>query len=304
MKVFVVIVSYNGVKWTQKCFDSIRNSSVPLKTIVIDNGSTDGTQSLIQTKYPEVDLIRSPSNLGFGAANNLGIKKAYDQGADYVFLLNQDAWIQQNTIKELIEVAENNPEYYVISPLHLNGKGDALDYNFSNYIAPNKCRSLYSDLILKSKSEDIYELPSVNAAAWLITRECIETIGGFNPSFFHYGEDDNYCLRIFFHGFKVGVAPVARIFHDREQRTENVYFDNKFKVTKRKFIFELSDPVSNRSLKRYRIQLYQDLLKCVILFNYKCAKNKIVLIKIWNILDKNSIIKNRGASQKKGLNFL
>lgn len=303
MKVFVVIVSYNGAKWTQKCFDSIRNNSVPLTTIVIDNGSTDGTQSLIQTKYPEVDLIRSPANLGFGAANNLGIKKAYDQGADYVFLLNQDAWIQQNTIKELIEVAENNPEYYVISPLHLNGKGDALDYNFSVCLAPPRCNNIYSDLVVKTKTRAVYELPFVNAAAWLITRKCMQMIGGFNPSFFHYGEDDNYCSRIIYHGGKIGVVPGVSIYHDREERKNNEYFDNNKKVIQRKFIMDMSDPNHESTPFRLYMNLYKRLLRSFIMLRFDMFQKTIISIRVLNKLDKNRITKNKLKSKEKGNHF-
>lgn len=90
-KVYVIIATYNGKKWINSCFSSIYNSTVPLNTIVVDNGSTDGTQNIIREQFPKVNIIQSKTNIGFGQANNLGIKKAYDSGADYIFLLNQDA---------------------------------------------------------------------------------------------------------------------------------------------------------------------------------------------------------------------
>ena len=91
MKVFVIIVTYKGKRWYDRCFGSLRQSTIPLQTIVVDNASNDGTVDYIRENYPEIYLIESKENLGFGKGNNLGLRYALDHGCDYVFLLNQDA---------------------------------------------------------------------------------------------------------------------------------------------------------------------------------------------------------------------
>lgn len=135
-KVFVVVVTYNGLKWVDSCFSSLRNSTIPLQTIVVDNGSTDDTLKLVEKNFPEVHIVKTGKNLGFGKANNVGMEIAYQQGADYVFLLNQDAWIEPDAVEALVAAHRKYPAYGIISPIHMNGAGDALDYGFSNYIAP------------------------------------------------------------------------------------------------------------------------------------------------------------------------
>ena len=75
-KIYLIIVTYNAMKWAERCFSSLRKSSVPVHTIVVDNGSNDGTQEFIKTQFPEVEFIQSAKNLGFGKANNLGIEKS------------------------------------------------------------------------------------------------------------------------------------------------------------------------------------------------------------------------------------
>jgi GT2 family glycosyltransferase len=216
-KVYVVIVVYNGMQWLQRCLISLKHSETPVTVIAIDNGSVDGSQALIKTQFPEVLLIEEPSNLGFGQANNIGIKKALASGADYVFLLNQDAWIEPNTITGLIDIQKNNPEFGIVSPMHLNALHTALDYNFSKYIAPDKCPGLYSDLYINNIKE-VYPAAFMNAAAWLLSKECIKKVGLFDPVFFHYGEDDNYCQRVIYHDFKIGICPSLKIVHDRGDR--------------------------------------------------------------------------------------
>ena len=79
-KVFIIIVSYNGEQWIQKNLESLKQSSYPVKTIVIDNNSSDTTVSITKT-FPEVQLILSNENLGFGKANNIAIKEALKQNS-------------------------------------------------------------------------------------------------------------------------------------------------------------------------------------------------------------------------------
>jgi len=224
-KVSIIIVSYNGLSWLPKCLKSIPTNYA---VVIVDNNSTDSTVQFIQENYPLITLIQQTKNVGFGAANNIGISYALKQGADYVFLLNQDAYLKNNTIEQLIAVHKNNTEYGIISPIHLNGSGDKLDVNFSNYLAVNK--EIIFDSLQNKFTNKIYELPFVNAAAWLLPIKTIETIGGFDPIFHHYAEDDNYCQRALFHGFKIGIVPNTYIYHDREFRTREEAISNKTKL--------------------------------------------------------------------------
>ena len=216
IKVAAIIVTYNGINWIEKCLTSLKKSLAPLQTIVIDNGSTDGTQKII-ANFPEVTFIQSDINLGFGRANNKGIEIALAKNAKYIFLLNQDAWIEPNTISVLLQIAEDNRDYGVISPVHLNGTYSGLDLNFSKQLVPENCSSFYSDLYVK-KLKILYEITFVNAAAWLISKRCFETVGFFEPLFFLYGEDNNFLQRVTYHKLKIGVTPYCTICHDREMR--------------------------------------------------------------------------------------
>jgi Predicted glycosyltransferases len=218
-KIFVIIVTYKGQLWYDRCFSSFRESEIPLQTLVIDNASNDGTVEYIKEHYPEIHVIASEVNLGFGQGNNKGMRYALDHGADYVFLLNQDAWIEPNTLKDLIEIHTKNPEFGIISPMHLNADKTAIEKGLINYVAdlkitdPAWINDLYFGVI-----KEIYNTNYVNAAAWLLPRKTLETIGGFDPLFFHYGEDDNYLQRVIYHGMKIGICPKVRVVHDTERR--------------------------------------------------------------------------------------
>jgi GT2 family glycosyltransferase len=304
MKIVVVIVTYNPGKWIEKCLNSLLLSTIEVEILIVDNNSTDGFQEIINSSYPQVEFIQCIKNFGFGAANNIGIKKAYDNSADFVFLLNQDAWVQSDTIEKLIFAQENEPEFGIVSPIHLNGKGDQLDYNFSNYIIPFKCKGLYSDIYLNKVKSSIYPVNFVNAAGWLLSRKCIETVGGFNPSFFHYGEDDNYIERAHFHQFKVGVLATVVLFHDREERNSSFHFEDLQLIYKRRVILKASDPFNQFSFQSENKKLYKFAIKAIFSFRFKLVFKIISQIKTLNSLDKNAILNRRNESKKNNITFL
>jgi N-acetylglucosaminyl-diphospho-decaprenol L-rhamnosyltransferase len=303
-KTAVIIVTYNPKKWIEYCFGNLQKSTYPIQVIVVDNCSTDGSPDIIKKRYPEIDFIASKKNLGFGVANNIGIKKAYDNNADFFFLLNQDAWLESDTIEKLIFAQQNAPEFGIVSPMHLNGKGDQLDYNFSNYITPSRCTGLYSDICLNKVKPSIYQADFVNAAGWLLSRKCIEKVGGFNPSFFHYCEDDNYVQRVHFHQLKVGVLPSTNLFHDREERNNNIHFEDLQLIYKRRIILIASNPFDQFSFQSESKKHYKFALKALYSFRFKLFFKIISQIKAVNSLDKKNIISRRDESKMSNLTFL
>lgn len=226
MNIYVIIVTYNGHKWYDRCFGSLQQSEIPLKVIAVDNASTDGSCDYICQHFPEVEVFPQNKNFGFGGANNLGLRYALDHEADYVFLLNQDAWIEPDTIKNLIEVHQNHPEYGILSPIHLTADKQHIEPLLLQRIVNCKTTDpmLVNDLYFESL-KDVYDTKYVNAAAWLLPRKTLETVGGFDPIFFHYGEDDNYINRVLYHGMKIGICPKERIVHD--MRLERPLYDTR-----------------------------------------------------------------------------
>lgn len=212
-KIFVIVVTYKGKQWYDRCFTSLRNSTIPVQTIVVDNASNDGTVEYIRENYPEIHLIESKENLGFGKGNNLGLRYAYEHDCDYVFLLNQDAWlVQQDVIERLAEIAIIHADFGVLSPIHLTANEDAVNMDYE-FVRGTCSKRLFGDSYCQ-KMKDLYQTDYINAAAWLLSRKTIETVGGFDPLFTLYGEDDDYLHRVRYHGLKIGLCPKLRIIHD------------------------------------------------------------------------------------------
>lgn len=201
----VIIVTFNGEKWIQKCLNSILNADCKLQIFVVDNASSDGTIKLLKD-FKTIQVIESKINLGFGKANNLAVKKAMEAGFDTFFLLNQDTWIFEHTISNLVQQMNENPNYGILSPLHYSANGFDLDSNFEKYY--NKQATIKSNSNIKNSD-------FVNAAAWLVSKKCFEKVGLFDPIFSHYGEDRNFSNRVLYHNFEIGIIDNAKICHDR-----------------------------------------------------------------------------------------
>ena len=218
-KVFAIVVTYKGSRWYDKCLSSLRASTIPVQTIVVDNTPGEEDAAYISKHYPEVHLIKPEENLGFGKANNIAMRYALNNGCDYVFLLNQDAWVEPETLEKLIAIHQRHPEYGIVGPVQVNSaKTKVLDGVIQFLINPDNCnKQLFSDLIM-DKAKEIYPVAEINAAAWLLPRKTLERVGGFDPIFLHYGEDWNYLSRVLYHGMKVGLTPHIHVVHDCAER--------------------------------------------------------------------------------------
>ncbi len=306
--IFAIIVIYNGLKrdWIQKCFNSLLESSVKINIIAVDNVSTDGSVEFIEQNYPSVELIKNETNQGFGQANNIGIEKALKRGGEFFFLLNQDAWTEKRTVEILVENSLKNPQYGILSPLHMNGQGNLIDQGFYNCIDPRISRKLYSTLYLHDFDEGtLLQFKFVPAAAWLLPKNTILNIGGFSPTFFHYGEDDNYVHRVLYHNLKIGVVPAAKIYHDREERPPHIYFDDTLIKYERKIILDISNPLlkGNRKVVEYRL-LLANLFRALIFFDRTSIKRIYNQFKRLIKIKTKVILANKEISEKQKKAFL
>ncbi|WP_278351574.1 glycosyltransferase family 2 protein [Chryseobacterium gleum] len=299
--IHVIIVTYNAMKWAERCFSSLRTSSVPVKCIVIDNGSTDGTQEYIKKYFPEVDFTQSPQNLGFGKANNTGIEKAYKEGADFFYLMNQDAWIYPDSFQKLLDVYNAYPDKNqlgILSPIHMDGSEKKLDIFFERYLARNTPDNrIFSDSFNNSL-KDYYEIDFVNAAHWLLPKATIEEIGGFNPYFFHYSEDYEYVQRISFFGKKIIVCPPSRVVHDGKQDFHKTSHINALRVQREQRYLNPALAFDSKILNR---DFIPKMIKQALQLQFSAASDTLKeyqyqKARFNEIINARNIIKNKGAA--------
>ncbi len=207
------------MKWAEKCFSSIYRSTVPITPVVVDNGSTDGTIAYIQAHFPKVIILPQSQNLGFGQANNIGIRYALEHGASHVLLLNQDAWIEATMIEHLLPHCDDNS---LVSPIHMTGEGDRMDRNFHNnaFMRSKEIERMQRDIQIGNT--DRYYTDEINAACWLLPKALLNEVGGFNPMFFHYAEDNDYLQRLHYYKKGIYIVPGCYIYHDRADVPEKI----------------------------------------------------------------------------------
>jgi len=214
MKVHAVIVTYNGAAWIAGALQSLRDSSHACRPIVVDNASTDDTVAIVRRDFPEAQLIESGANLGFGRGNNLGIAAALRDGADAVFLLNQDAWVTPEAVGQMTDFLAAEPSFDIVSPLHCSPDLTRVDPNTQGAYLQRHASAYLSDACL-GRVQPHYAIRGINAAAWMLRAGVFRRAGGFDPLFFMYGEDDDLIERFAHHGLRTALLPAARIVHLR-----------------------------------------------------------------------------------------
>lgn len=287
-----IVVTYNGTYWIDDCLGSLQQSSVPLDITVVDNQSTDNTVTIIKERFAEVQLLESQRNLGFGRANNLGLKKALENDYDYAFLLNQDAWVERDTVETLIKIHQKNSEYGIITPVHLTREKTRLDSKFSSYLYQANNPALMSDLLLAHQDvQSVYRVGFVNAAAWFISKACLQTVGGFDPLFPHYGEDQDYVQRATYYQFAIGFTPHTHIVHDREGYVKS---NDMHRSLARQYNYNLvllknvHRPFSTNLYIAFRNEIYYT---AVALLSFDTSLFVVKIKLLWKLLTKISAIR-------------
>lgn len=245
-RILVIIVTYNGLQWLERCLSSVMSSSVPADVFLFDNGSDDGSADYVRVHFPSVKLVQSDVNLGFSKANIIGLKHALEKGYDFVYLLNQDAWVMQDTFEKLIR-AFGKGKWGILSPAQMRPDLQTPDKRFN--------RHFHGTL---DPVNQVQPVRFVMAAHWMISAECLKETGLFSPAFTHYGEDNNYCDRVRYHGFGIGVLSSAVGVHDRQARNmpkeRRIYLNCQYSKVR------LSDPGSSFLLQAFWQPLRQSAM--------------------------------------------
>ena len=231
-RILTIIVTYNAMQWIDRCIGSVISSTERSDIMVIDNASDDGTPEYIEEHFPSVMLKENNANLGFGSANNAGLSFAMEQGYSFVYLLNQDAWVLPETFATLLRIfdSDSGKGFGILSPLQMTASMSKMDAQFKK-----KCAKALS----KGDGEAV-NVPFVMAAHWMVSRRCLETVGGFSPAFPHYGEDNDYINRARWYGFSAGVVRTAIAVHDRASRPRPKAYRMELKTVYAKTV--VSDP--------------------------------------------------------------
>ncbi|NRA89684.1 MAG: glycosyltransferase family 2 protein [Simkaniaceae bacterium] len=211
MKTYVIVLNWNGKSDTLNCLQSLTSVSTPHQTIVVDNGSTDGSQVAIAEKFPHVHLIETKENLGYAEGNNMGIRYALENGADYIFILNNDTRVSSEIIESFLKrdvPIQGGKALLMDEPTkidHLGGNWDKKKGEFN----------LVAEFDPSSNWDTPVTLDYVCGVALFVKAEVFKKIGLFDPRFFLFWEEADWCLRAKRAGYDSQTCPEALLFHKR-----------------------------------------------------------------------------------------
>jgi len=238
----IVLVTWNQREDALECLTSLDRTTVREKTIiVVDNGSQDGTPETVRRLHPEVTLLEAGRNIGFAAANNLGIRLALEWDPPFVFLLNTDTTVDTEILGALLEAMESEPHLGIAGPqMYFYHEPDRIWFagGETDIVTGFSTHWRFGELDEEAGADPARVAASrqhrpwgfkgtgrepvqglirpcsfVNGAGMFVRSEVFRTVGLLAEEFFHTAEDTDFCHRAREAGFLVAHVPRAKLWH-------------------------------------------------------------------------------------------
>lgn len=217
---FVIVLNNNRRDDTLACLHSLCQSDYKNKQVILlDNMSTDDSIEIVEKTHPDVQIIRLHENLGYAGNNNLGIRAALDQGAEWILVLNDDTVLDPACLSLLIEAGERDEQIGILGPMvyhfdepHIiqSAGGTLGKYWLSTHLGKDEPD--------RGQFEAVHEVEWISGCAILVRRELIERIGMLDANYFLYWEETEWCIRATRAGWRIFHVPQAKLWHKGVQR--------------------------------------------------------------------------------------
>lgn len=218
--VSIIIINWNGKDDTLECLESL--SGIRYKNfdvIVVDNGSTDGSQEIIRNNYPRVKLIQNDENKGFSEANNIG---ASYSNADYYLFLNNDTTVDKNLLKELVRAGEEDPMIGALCPkIYMYSKKDHFWYAGAIFKRHSTVHRGFNKKDV-GQYDEIEDTGFLSGCAFFIKKSVADKVGLFDEQLFIYLEDVDLSIRIQKAGYRTVYVPEAVLWHKESASTKKM----------------------------------------------------------------------------------
>lgn len=300
--VSVSVVNYNGRKFLPDFFESIFQQTYRnIEVIFVDNCSADGSVSFVREKFPQVQIIENIENSGYAEGNNIGFRAAK---GEYILVINNDTVLQKNLIEKLVGSFEEIPNLGVVQPMvRLMENSEQLD----------ACGSFWTNTgfnyhygIYKSAQSPLYQnrfpVYSVKGMCMMMPRSVIERVGLFDPDFWCYFEETDFCHRVWLAGYECWYVPDAFLYHymggtSRKKPSSLIQFHS--------FKNRLCSYVKNLGWREmilvFPIYFFLNILWSLIFLFRLDVQNFFVVYKAfwWNIVHMRRTLAKRKIVQKK-----
>jgi hypothetical protein len=225
MKILAIITNYNGKEILKKSLPSIISTYHPgLDICVVDNNSTDDSVSFVKKEYPEIKVIQSEKNLGYGCAHNLALEKYPDY--QYYIFMNNDIKVEPGWLAELLKVIQMKENVGAVGPKILLSKKKE-----DKYVINSAGLEITNHLLAYDRYEGKYDdekysvtekVDGICGAVMLVSKEVLEKVEGFHPKMFLYYEDVDLSLRIRDAGYDIYYCGSSVVYHEHMASTGNL----------------------------------------------------------------------------------
>lgn len=214
--VMLLILQWNGAADTRVCLQSLAQVDYPeLQVVVLDNGSTDGSDVVIETEFPDVLLVRLHANLLITIARNIGMQRALESGVDYVCFLDNDTEVDPQFMRHLLDASSSGARVGIVGPKILYHDRPGIIWSAgTQVISPI---GLIRHHGIRRRDNDAFNrrrpVDAVAGCCLLASSEMVREVGLLDPGYVMYTEDTDWCARARELGWQVLYAPTSRVYH-------------------------------------------------------------------------------------------
>lgn len=282
-KVHIVILHFGAIDQTVRCLASLqRLDYLNYSVLVVNNSPGDCQSDYFTQRFPTITSLTMARNLGFSGGCNTGIAHALERGADYVWLLNNDAACMESSLAQLVRIAEATPDAGVVGGVLLEPKKDSLEQAGLGYIDYWRAKIFTRE----PQSAAIQHCAWVCGGNMLLSAAAIARCGAFDDAYFLYKEDVELCVRFSQHGYKCLYVPSSTVHHDGSGSTsgKRVIWRYYYGARNRLLFFfqHASRPVFMWCLLVFTFQMFRHIAAYPFANERKKAKTRGECLGLWD----------------------
>lgn len=241
--VSIIILNYNGIDFLTKCLSSLSLSKYSnTEILVVDNGSTDGSQNIVRTKFPYIKLIENNKNMGFGSGNNIGIENSK---GEFILFINNDVVLEPDCINLMVEKMIQEENIGIIgAKIYVGNLKETLQY------AGGKIDPSGSGILIGYLEKDFGQYDTeknvdwVHGATFMVRRKVFSDVGFFDPIYYPiYHDEIDLCFRASIFRYEIRYLPPAKAYHFEDITSKKTYKTAFFRIRNTLiFAFKFSSP--------------------------------------------------------------
>jgi GT2 family glycosyltransferase len=238
-RVFLIVLCYKSIDLTLDCLVSLLGQNYPAcEVLIIDNASQDGTAETLRATYPHIEVVATGENLGYAGGNNVAMQIALGRGADALFLINNDTWLEPDCVSVLVEALSANSQVGVIGPMVYAGErkevissaGGQIDWRGADALNVGAGQ-------LDEQQHLARKVDFINGCGILVTAAAVQRVGLLDPRYFMYWEETDWCQRMTRAGVGVWFEPAAHMIHRATLKVADLGPTTLYYVTRNRLRF-------------------------------------------------------------------